>query len=80
MINDWTTSLLFVLQLPSWYESFTYFARYLAHLNSAINPIIYAGFNDNFQKGQSGHSYLPLAAMTLPLFLSQRSSFYSPYI
>ncbi|XP_076459384.1 QRFP-like peptide receptor [Babylonia areolata] len=38
-------------QLPKWYEHFSYFARYLAHLNSAINPVIYAGFNDNFQKG-----------------------------
>nr|KAG5691317.1 hypothetical protein BaRGS_014016 [Batillaria attramentaria] len=38
-------------QLPSWYGDFEYFARYLAHSNSAINPLIYAGFNDNFQKG-----------------------------
>ncbi|KAL8564265.1 hypothetical protein ACOMHN_050876 [Nucella lapillus] len=38
-------------KLPPWYGDFSYFARYLAHLNSAINPVIYAGFNDNFQKG-----------------------------
>ena len=39
-------------QLPPWYKHFSYFARYLAHLNSAVNPLIYAGFNDNFQRGE----------------------------
>ncbi|CAG5135912.1 unnamed protein product, partial [Candidula unifasciata] len=38
------------LQLEEWYSRFSYFARYLAHSNSVINPIIYAGFNDNFKK------------------------------
>ncbi|PVD37856.1 hypothetical protein C0Q70_00458 [Pomacea canaliculata] len=38
--------------MPWWYGDFYYFARYLAHSNSAINPLIYAGFNENFQKGE----------------------------
>ncbi|KAK6170911.1 hypothetical protein SNE40_019196 [Patella caerulea] len=38
-------------RLEEWYVGFEYFARYLAHANSAINPLIYAGFNDNFRKG-----------------------------
>ncbi|BFZ02706.1 hypothetical protein BsWGS_05745 [Bradybaena similaris] len=38
-------------QLEEWYIRFSYFARFLAHANSAINPIIYAGFNDKFKKG-----------------------------
>ncbi|XP_012938949.1 substance-P receptor [Aplysia californica] len=38
-------------QLSSWFGPFFYFARYLAHSNSVINPLIYAGFNENFKKG-----------------------------
>ncbi|XP_046360468.1 neuropeptide FF receptor 2-like isoform X2 [Haliotis cracherodii] len=37
--------------LGPWYPKLEYFSRYLAHVNSAINPMIYAGFNDNFKKG-----------------------------
>ncbi|BFZ17768.1 hypothetical protein BsWGS_20807 [Bradybaena similaris] len=40
-----------IKELKDWYTDFNYFARYLAHSNSAINPFIYAGFNDNFKKG-----------------------------
>ena len=28
-----------------------YIAVYVAYMNSALNPILYAGFNDNFRKG-----------------------------
>ncbi|XP_059167828.1 QRFP-like peptide receptor [Physella acuta] len=38
-------------KMDDWYHHFQYFARYLAHFNSLINPVIYAGFNDNFKKG-----------------------------
>ncbi|XP_074649244.1 QRFP-like peptide receptor isoform X2 [Tubulanus polymorphus] len=34
-----------------WYEEFTFFASFMAFSNSALNPIIYAGFNENFRKG-----------------------------
>lgn len=33
------------------YEDFYYIAQVLAFSNSAINPLLYAGFNDNFRKG-----------------------------
>ncbi|CAH1793438.1 unnamed protein product [Owenia fusiformis] len=37
--------------LPSWSEQFHFYASALAFSNSAVNPFIYAGFNDNFRKG-----------------------------
>ncbi|XP_033757176.1 QRFP-like peptide receptor [Pecten maximus] len=37
--------------LAAWYKDFTFFAKLLAFSNSAMNPIIYAGFNNNFRKG-----------------------------
>ncbi|XP_061169047.1 QRFP-like peptide receptor [Saccostrea echinata] len=33
------------------FEDFYYIAQVLAFSNSAINPLLYAGFNDNFRKG-----------------------------
>ncbi len=41
-----------LFQLPSWYNKFSYFANYIAYSNSAFNPIIYTGFNENFKKGE----------------------------
>jgi len=38
-------------QLPAWFNKFSSFARYIAFSNSAFNPIIYTGFNDNFKRG-----------------------------
>lgn len=38
-------------QLWEGYEDFYYIAQVLAFSNSAINPLLYAGFNDNFRKG-----------------------------
>ncbi|XP_069125505.1 QRFP-like peptide receptor [Argopecten irradians] len=37
--------------LDPWYNDFTFFAKLLAFSNSAMNPVIYAGFNNNFRKG-----------------------------
>ena len=39
--------------MGEWYDTFYFLARTLAFSNSAINPIIYAGFNENFRKGMS---------------------------
>ncbi|XP_023224292.1 neuropeptide FF receptor 2-like [Centruroides sculpturatus] len=39
------------LMLPEWFNSFSYFAFYLAYSNSVLNPIIYGGFNNNFRQG-----------------------------
>jgi hypothetical protein len=37
-----------LLQVPSWIQ---YTTIYIAYFNSALNPILYAGLNDNFRKG-----------------------------
>ncbi|KAK2176797.1 hypothetical protein NP493_639g00002 [Ridgeia piscesae] len=38
-------------KLPVWYQHYQFFAVVMAHANSAVNPIIYTGFSDNFKKG-----------------------------
>lgn len=38
-------------ELPEWFPTFSYYAFYLAYSNSALNPIIYGGFNNNFRQG-----------------------------
>ena len=43
--------VLGVWQLPPWYVHLQYAATFLTHANSALNPIIYTCFNDNFRKG-----------------------------
>lgn len=40
------------LQLEEWYIHFKFTAMLLAFSNSAFNPLIYAGFNENFRKGR----------------------------
>lgn len=43
--------LLYLQQIPKYVISLKYAAVYLAYFNSALNPIIYAGLNENFRKG-----------------------------
>lgn len=43
--------IFFTFQLPLWFEGFRYFSLFLAYCNSAINPILYGGFNNNFRQG-----------------------------
>ena len=45
--------LVSCLQLPAWYPTFQYTATYIAFCNSAVNPAIYAGFNDNFKRSKN---------------------------
>ncbi|KAJ8319142.1 hypothetical protein KUTeg_004233 [Tegillarca granosa] len=44
-------------KLEEWYEDFTFFAYFFALSNSAINPIIYTAFNENFRKEVIQHSH-----------------------
>lgn len=37
--------------LPNWFQHFEYFAVFIANANSALNPIIYTAYSDNFRKG-----------------------------
>ncbi|XP_067136185.1 QRFP-like peptide receptor [Centruroides vittatus] len=36
--------------LPEWFVNLNYFATFAAYSNSALNPIIYGGFNNNFRQ------------------------------
>ncbi|XP_064634728.1 trissin receptor-like isoform X2 [Lineus longissimus] len=38
-------------QLPSWFRPVQFGSILLTHLNSALNPVIYAGLNESFRKG-----------------------------
>ncbi|KAK3089852.1 hypothetical protein FSP39_007073 [Pinctada imbricata] len=39
--------------MGDWYNKLTFSANLLAFSNSALNPLIYAGFNENFRKGNN---------------------------
>ncbi|ESO98043.1 hypothetical protein LOTGIDRAFT_174447 [Lottia gigantea] len=41
--------------LDDWYFKLDFCARYLAYSNSAVNPILYAGFNENFKRVVDAH-------------------------
>ncbi|RWS06094.1 hypothetical protein B4U79_04879, partial [Dinothrombium tinctorium] len=36
--------------LPQWFIQASYCATFLAYSNSALNPVIYGGFNSTFRK------------------------------
>ncbi|XP_068241493.1 QRFP-like peptide receptor isoform X2 [Palaemon carinicauda] len=38
-------------ELPSWFSSMEFAAYFIAYSNSALNPIIYCGFNASFRQG-----------------------------
>ncbi|KAG8189254.1 hypothetical protein JTE90_013782 [Oedothorax gibbosus] len=38
-------------ELPFWFGGFQYFSMFLAYFNSALNPVLYGGFNNNFRQG-----------------------------
>lgn len=43
--------ILFHFQLPDWYNPFYFTAVTLLYTNSALNPVLYGGLNDNFRSG-----------------------------
>lgn len=43
---------VFDFQLEDWYYHFEFAAYTMAYSNSVLNPIIYAGFNENFKQGK----------------------------
>ena len=42
---------MIVFQIPEGINKFQYAATFIAYSCSAINPILYGGFNENFRKG-----------------------------
>ena len=44
-------SFYYFLQVPPYVLTIKYIAVFIAYMNSALNPILYAGFNENFRKG-----------------------------
>lgn len=44
-------ALVFIQQLPDWYNPFYFAAVTLLYTNSALNPVLYGGLNDNFRSG-----------------------------
>jgi hypothetical protein len=43
----------FIFQLGDWYYNLQFAARFMAYSNSALNPLIYTGFNENFRRGKT---------------------------
>lgn len=49
-IFTYTYMFLFLnKQLPGWFNQASYLATFIAYSNSALNPIIYGGFNQSFR-------------------------------
>ncbi|KAL3877020.1 hypothetical protein ACJMK2_034776 [Sinanodonta woodiana] len=48
LYSEWRTNRE---SLPDWFFSLHFAAACMADSNSALNPIIYAGFNENFKQG-----------------------------
>ncbi|CAG2111354.1 unnamed protein product [Medioppia subpectinata] len=42
-------------ELPQWFSWLSYVSHFIAYGSSAINPIIYGGFNQNFRHAFQGH-------------------------
>lgn len=66
-------------QLSPWFYHFQFVALFVAYGNSAVNPIIYAGFNDNFKKGKLSigiFSFHICLKFREPYFLSYSSVFF----
>ncbi|XP_076361639.1 substance-K receptor-like isoform X2 [Tachypleus tridentatus] len=40
-------------ELPKWFSAVSFYANFFAYFNSALNPIIYGGINNNFRKSFS---------------------------
>ena len=55
----------YTMQFPAWFDKFSFFAHYIAFCNSAFNPIIYTGFNDNFKRGHYSMSFVAALLVAL---------------
>lgn len=51
IILAFTFCLTLFLFQPEYYTIVKYVALYIAYFNSALNPILYGGFNENFRNG-----------------------------
>ncbi|XP_068202589.1 QRFP-like peptide receptor [Palaemon carinicauda] len=70
--------------LPAWFASVEFWAYFLGYCNSALNPLLYGGFSDNFRLGfknlfrkkrsTSDHFQLPSTAVATSLSLIRGSS------
>lgn len=68
-----------MFQLGEWYFTMQFLAGCFAYSNSALNPLIYAGFNKNFKQGNLFSFYLDLRCR-MNAFLNITENYYFIFV